>query len=325
MTQKGKGASKSSGRDSRGHRTGSGKGRGGAGKNNKGGNPTGMTISEAMELYGASDAGELVWKMKLNPANTLSFSSLIDDKETVEETEVTEPVETTTTTTDTMDNTNWNDWIKKTYKEQLFRDPQQTGYEYWGDQLAAGASQADVLRGIRSSNEKIELNQNVDDWSKIYAAKGWGLYSDPEVQKQIHQDARTDTPFGGTGWTAAHGYPGHHLDYTYHSSPVYQGMNPATQPSAQGPEFDFISYLDNYSAAQDEKYNSLLDSFNQFTESITNAWSNKDWGQNQGPVETVGGVKTQNELPGYKSKTGGTSGYFGRGSNFGLTSSSLNI
>ena len=42
--------------------------------------------------------------------------------------------------------------------------------------------------------------------------------------------------------------------------------------------------------------------------------------------QTVKGVKTKNELPGFKAKTGGSSGFFGRGGNrFGLTTSSLNI
>jgi hypothetical protein len=321
MTQKGKGAGKSSGRDSKGHRTGSGKGRGGAGKNNKGGNPTGITISEAMELYGASDAGELVWKMKLNPANTLSFSSLIDDKETVKETEVTEPVETTTT--DTMSNINWNDWINKTYKEELFRDATDVAYEYWGDQLAAGASQADVLRGIRSSQEKIELNQSVDDWSKIYAAKGWGLYSDPEVQKQIHQDARQDTTFGGTGWTTKHAYPGQGMPYTYHQSPAYQGSQGSQGSQAGSTDSSYMDSINNTLNSITDAWSQMQKDNLQFQTDLTNAWSNMDWGQNQGPV--VSGVKTQNELPGYQSKTGGASGYFGRGSNFGLTSSSLNI
>ena len=56
--------------------------------------------------------------------------------------------------------------------------------------------------------------------------------------------------------------------------------------------------------------------------SMNNMWSNYSWGD----PRTVGGVRTQNELPGWAPKKGGTSGFFGRGGNrFGLSSSSLNI
>ena len=76
------GSRRSSGRNSRGHRTGPGRGRGRA-KNirNPSNNPTNTTLSEAMEMYGASDIGELKWKMRLNPAEYMSVSDLIDDTE----------------------------------------------------------------------------------------------------------------------------------------------------------------------------------------------------------------------------------------------------
>ena len=56
---------------------------------------------------------------------------------------------------------------------------------------------------------------------------------------------------------------------------------------------------------------------------MQNMWNNANWGW--GP--TVGGVRTQNELPGWAPKRGGTSGFFGRGGRAGrgLTTGSLNI
>lgn len=72
------GSRRSSGRNSRGHRTGPGRGRGGNNSNVRN-NPTNTTLSEAMERYGASEIGELSWKMKLNPAEYMSVSDLIDD------------------------------------------------------------------------------------------------------------------------------------------------------------------------------------------------------------------------------------------------------
>ena len=60
---------------------------------------------------------------------------------------------------------------------------------------------------------------------------------------------------------------------------------------------------------------------------MKNMWNNANWGYGQGYGQTVGGVRTQNELPGWGPKKGGTSGFFGRGgrSGKGLTTSSLNI
>ena len=78
MTAKHGGSRRSSHRNSRGHRTGPGRGRGGNNSNVRN-NPTNTTLSEAMEMYGTSDIGELTWKMKLNPAEYMSVSDLIDD------------------------------------------------------------------------------------------------------------------------------------------------------------------------------------------------------------------------------------------------------
>ena len=61
----------------------------------------------------------------------------------------------------------------------------------------------------------------------------------------------------------------------------------------------------------------------QSASDMQNMWNNYNWGYGQ----TVGGVRTQNELPGWAPKRGGTSGFFGRGGRAGkgLTTSSLNI
>ena len=75
--------------------------------------------------------------------------------------------------------------------------------------------------------------------------------------------------------------------------------------------------------------NSLKDAFSTYKDDMQNMWDNANWGsgnQYNNWGQTVSGVKTQNELPGWKPKTGGSSGFFGRGGNrFGLSTSSLNI
>jgi len=71
----------------------------------------------------------------------------------------------------------------------------------------------------------------------------------------------------------------------------------------------------------------LRSAFDTYKEDMQNMWNNANWGAGgYGQAQTVGGVKTQNEIPGWAPKTGGTAGFFGRGGNrFGLSTKSLNI
>lgn len=80
----------------------------------------------------------------------------------------------------------------------------------------------------------------------------------------------------------------------------------------------------------DDRFGSLAGDIQNLKDSMSdwqtnmqnNMWGNYSWGD----PRTVGGVRTQNELPGWAPKKGGASGFFGRGGNrFGLSSSSLNI
>ena len=71
---------------------------------------------------------------------------------------------------------------------------------------------------------------------------------------------------------------------------------------------------------------SLTDAFGTYKTDMMNMWNNANWGagsQFMGPQ--VQGVRTQNELPGWGPRTGGTAGFFGRGNRFGLTTGSLNL
>ena len=95
------------------------------------------------------------------------------------------------------------------------------------------------------------------------------------------------------------------------------------------------SYVD------ENKWNTMMGNFGTLQNSFTSlqetlAKNQKDmmdmygsgpWGGGGGSYgQTVGGVKTANELPGYAPKKGGSAGFFGRGGNrFGLSTSSLNI
>tara|TARA_R100000742_G_C4259084_1_gene76931 strand:+ start:247 stop:1068 length:822 start_codon:yes stop_codon:yes gene_type:complete len=71
---------------------------------------------------------------------------------------------------------------------------------------------------------------------------------------------------------------------------------------------------------------SLHEAFNKYKSDMEKAWANAQSGWGATPQQSsVQGVKTQNELPGWTPKTGGSTGFFGRGNRFGLTTSSLNI
>jgi len=71
----------------------------------------------------------------------------------------------------------------------------------------------------------------------------------------------------------------------------------------------------------------LRTAFDKYKTDMQNMWDNANWGGGgYGYGPTVSGVRTQNELPGWMPRIGGTAGFFGRGGNrFGLTTSSLNI
>ena len=141
-------------RHGHGHK-GKGKGNPGGGSGNirnPSNNPTNTTLSEAMERYGASNIGELNWKMRLNPAEYMSVSDLIDDSEDTD----------TTDTTDTNTNTNPNsnmstiekqNTIQDIYGTHLGRKAGAEGLSYWTDQLTQGKSVKDVIRGIQSGSE----------------------------------------------------------------------------------------------------------------------------------------------------------------------------
>jgi len=84
------------------------------------------------------------------------------------------------------------------------------------------------------------------------------------------------------------------------------------------------SMMGNFSNIQ-ESFKTLQETLAQNQKDMMDMYGSGPWGGG-GYGQTVGGVKTGNELPGWTPKTGGSSGFFGRGGNrFGLTTGSLNI
>ena len=89
----------------------------------------------------------------------------------------------------------------------------------------------------------------------------------------------------------------------------------------------YNTLLGNFTGLTDT-LNSLKDAYAQSQKDMQAMWNNANWGAGGygQQSQTVSGVKTQNELPGFTPKTGGSSGFFGRGGKrLGLTTSSLNV
>ena len=91
-------------------------------------------------------------------------------------------------------------------------------------------------------------------------------------------------------------------------------------------KYDDSALLANISGLQGE-LSGLRSAFDKYKTDMDKMWANANWGTGANQQQsTVQGVKTQNELPGWTPKTGGSAGFFGRGGNrFGLTTGSLNI
>ncbi len=110
-------------------------------------NPEGYTISDYEKLYKRQlDEGmDLYTAMRFNPANTVPYQALIDDKT---------PPETTTNNNDmTIKYTDNQKKVQDLYGSLLGRQAADEGMAYWSQQLDKGKSVADVISGIQSGSE----------------------------------------------------------------------------------------------------------------------------------------------------------------------------
>ena len=211
------------------------------------------------------------------------------------------------------------------YNRLFDRPVDEGGREYWTDQyntqretIGDEKAKENVLRGLRHSNEyRTDSEELVSD----KYLEHFGREGDAEGIK-YWTDALVD---GRNRGVDAENW----IDKSFINSPEgldILGGNGGTGGNEQvittGPTVD---YTDRFTGINDEISNLRSDFEKWQTDmqsSMNNMWGNYSWGD----PRTVGGVRTQNELPGWAPKKGGTSGFFGRGgSRFGLTSSSLNI
>ena len=224
------------------------------------------------------------------------------------------------------------------YKTLLGRGPaaynggtiQQSARDYWGDQYeAAGGGEAglaSVTSGIKGSQEYKDLGWDADfdhianpsaSQHRVQAMKSIGRgkgVRDGTIASYSDMFNEDGTP--NPDWVD---------EKTWLQNKVFD-QHEQLQGGGSFQEYDASGLLNQISGLTDQ-LSSLRSAFDKYKEEsasdMQNMWNNANWGWGQ----TVGGVRTQNELPGWAPKKGGTSGFFGRGgrSGKGLTTSSLNI
>ena len=217
------------------------------------------------------------------------------------------------------------------YQNLLGRNADSGGKKHWGDEILSGKSTyqsvADAIKASKEyTGQQDYLTDNPDatgdDLKNLGSAYidpfHWGSGSvfanwDP-TQKLTQEQAESAT--GGAYSDHTNTNVNQVVDDIF--SKIGTGDNPF------GGSMNVKPYDDSALKAQIASLTSAFDKYKtESAKNMQNMWNNANWGWGQ----TVGGVRTQNELPGWAPKKGGTSGFFGRGgrSGKGLTTSSLNI
>ena len=222
--------------------------------------------------------------------------------------------------------------LDKIYKSLLGRGVKQEGKDFWegqyDDAIAGGKSHEEAVSGITGS---IKGSQEYKDlgWEAGFDHVANPLASQHRVQARASinrgQGVRDGTVASYSDMFNPDGTQKSDWvdEKTWLQDKVYDQHQQLQGGSFQ---YDDTGLLNQISGLTDQ-LSSLRSAFDEYkTQSASdmqNMWNNANWGWGQ----TVGGVRTQNELPGWAPKKGGTSGFFGRGgrSGKGLTTSSLNI
>ena len=216
------------------------------------------------------------------------------------------------------------------YQNLIGRNADPSGRQYWIDQINSGANTyqtlADTLKG---STEYTDQQAHLADNPNATGNELKNLasaYVSPFTQGSGSAMAGWKP---GDSITAAHANSivGNYSDQTNTTVGSLGGGGGSSDGQTGGINNDqWSTFMDSFNTLSN-KFNSLQDAFSTYktenAQNQQNMWNNANWGWGQ----TVGGVRTQNELPGWAPRRGGTSGFFGRGgrSGKGLTTSSLNI
>ena len=216
------------------------------------------------------------------------------------------------------------------YQNLLGRNADPAGKKYWAGKLADGSNTYQtVADSIKASQEYQDQQIAINDLG----------VSDADSLKLL--DSAYVSPFNkhsgsaAAGWTPdqrltpaiASATQSNYADQKYKNvGQVFDHLGGGDGGSMTGTPYDdsALRELIGGLTGQLGDLRSAFDAYKkQSATDMQNMWNNANWGWGQ----TVGGVRTQNELPGWAPRRGGTSGFFGRGGRAGkgLTTSSLNI
>jgi len=230
------------------------------------------------------------------------------------------------------------------YQNLLGRNADSSGKKYWDEQIKSGATTYQgVADAIKASGEYTgqqdhlanNPNATADDlrnlgtayidpfhWGSGSSFAGWSPPGTEGGSKLTQDQAESAT--GGAYSDHKNKNVNQVVDHIF--SNIGTGDNPFLGGGGGSMQYDDSGLRDTISGLTD-KLTGLQSAFDKYKsqseQDMQNMWNNSNW--SWGP--TVGGVRTQNELPGWMPKTKGTSGFFGRGgrSGKGLTTSSLNL
>lgn len=225
--------------------------------------------------------------------------------------------------------------LDKIYKTLLGRGAKQEGKDFWGGQydaaIAGGKSHEEAVSGIRGAIKGSQEYKDLGFESGFdHSANPYASQHRVQAQKSIArgQGVRDGTVASYSDMFNPDGTQRSDWvdEKTWLQNKVYDQHQQLQGGSFQ--QYDDSALLGQISGLTDQ-LSSLRSAFDEYkTQSASdmqNMWNNANWGWGYG--SGVGGVRTQNELPGWAPRRGGTSGFFGRGGRAGkgLTTSSLNI
>tara|TARA_R100001082_G_C4309152_1_gene135936 strand:+ start:137 stop:787 length:651 start_codon:yes stop_codon:yes gene_type:complete len=210
--------------------------------------------------------------------------------------------------------------INQIYKNLLGREVQDEGKNFWTSEynkaIANNQSHAQAVSGIEgaiaqtpeySTPFATHRRKAVESVSKDHGT--YPTFSDIYIQNDDGSVSPNPTWKGELDW------------YKNYAAGGGGGVG-----GQQYEKYDDSALLDSISGLTSD-LSGLRDAFDKYKTDMDKMWANANWGTGATQQQsTVQGVKTQNELPGWTPKTGGSAGFFGRGGNrFGLTTGSLNI
>ena len=210
--------------------------------------------------------------------------------------------------------------IDRLYQSTVGRNADDAGRDYWRGKIQSGVDNyGTIMSGLTGSDEykdrllMVQNNPNVseealDNLSSAYRS---GLVD----RAQVNADGSVA--------------PDPSIAGDYYGANIQPNMGPLPpQPQQDSGRWDelfgAISGLQGQIGGYQNRLNDLQKAYDQQELDMQNQWNNMMWDQNRPQNLSVRGVRTQNELPGWRPRTQGT-GFFSRGAGTGLKTSSINI